>query len=169
MIQLLQQKTGWHKRTIRQTKLRLETATCEGEYATTTRQSKHFPWSFPFFSFESSPNPCFPLSKLHLILQSLRQYIASDATEEELVGHRQGNLRGRALAGGRGADVGLIHGVDVLFHPGPQHQVQLQEPPLLAPVHQPAHHRPPVTPTKGGKRNLKREPAAETRARTRTC
>jgi len=36
-----------------------------------------------------------------------------------------------------GADVGLVHGVDVLLHPGPQHQVQLQEPPLLAPVHQP--------------------------------
>lgn len=37
----------------------------------------------------------------------------------------------------QGADVGLVHGVDVLLDPGPEHQVQLQEPPLLAPVHQP--------------------------------
>lgn len=35
-----------------------------------------------------------------------------------------------------GADVGLVHGADVLLHPGPEHQVQLQEAPLLAPVHQ---------------------------------
>lgn len=33
-------------------------------------------------------------------------------------------------------DVGLVHGADVLLHPGPQHQVQLQEASLLAPVHQ---------------------------------
>jgi hypothetical protein len=26
------------------------------------------------------------------------------------------------------ADVGLVHGADVLLHPGPEHQVQLQPP-----------------------------------------
>lgn len=36
----------------------------------------------------------------------------------------------------QGSDVGLVHGADMLLHPGPEHQVQLQEPSLLAPVHQ---------------------------------
>jgi hypothetical protein len=34
------------------------------------------------------------------------------------------------------SDVSLVHGADMLVYPGPEHQVQLQEPSLLAPVHQ---------------------------------
>jgi hypothetical protein len=90
------------------------------------------------------PNPWLFLSKLSIVLQSLKQFllhITWDATKERLVGQTTCRRAYEVEHLQEGADVGLVHGVHVLLDPGPQHQVQFQKTSLLAPVHQPVQRR----------------------------